>query len=228
MTDHILPGNPPIPLLLRRSAQARRISLRISQLDGRVTLTLPKRCAEAEALDFAAQKELWIRKHLQARTPDAPIMLGAQIPFQGFSCSIVAGQGRTVQAFDGEIAVPGSPERVAARLSGFLKQTARTRLASASDHYAAKLGRPYASLTIRDTRSRWGSCSAAGGLMYSWRLILAPTEVLNYVAAHEVAHLQEMNHSQAFWDVVQHLYGDYKDARGWLRREGADLHRFQF
>ncbi len=102
---------------------------------------------------------------------------------------IVAGQGRSVLVSDGKIAVPGPPERVPARLSGFLKQTARTRLAHASDHYASKLGRSYATLTIRDTRSRWGSCSAAGGLMYSWRLILAPPEVLNYVAAHEVAHL---------------------------------------
>jgi len=228
MTDHILPGDPPIPLLLRRSAQARRISLRISQLDGRVTLTLPKRCAEHEALDFAAQKEPWIRNHLDARNPDIKVELGAQIPFQGTMCAIVSGQGRSVKMSDCQFAVPGESDRVGARLAGFLKQTARARLASASDHYSKRLGRPYATLSIRDTRSRWGSCSASGGLMYSWRLILAPTEVLNYVAAHEVAHLQEMNHSAAFWDVVQALYGDYTQPRGWLRREGSDLHRYRF
>lgn len=228
MSDHILRGDPPIPLLLRRSGQARRISLRISQLDGRVTLTLPKRCPEAEALDFAAQKETWIRKHLQARTPDETVGLGASIPFQGQMVQIVSGPGRRVQVLEGALVVPGAPDRVAARLGGFLKQTARGRLAAASDHYAAALGRPYERLSIRDTRSRWGSCSSSGGLMYSWRLIMAPSEVLDYVAAHEVAHLQEMNHSPAFWDVVQRLYGDYKDARGWLRREGSDLHRFRF
>lgn len=228
MSDHILRGDPPIPLLLRRSGQARRISLRISQLDGRVTLTLPKRCPEAEALDFAAQKEAWIRKHLQARTPDEAVGLGASIPFQGQMVRIESGQGRRVHLSEDALVVPGAPDRVAARLSGFLKQTARARLAAASDHYAAALGRPYERLSIRDTRSRWGSCSSTGGLMYSWRLIMAPAEVLDYVAAHEVAHLQEMNHSPAFWDVVQHLYGDYKDARGWLRREGSDLHRFRF
>jgi predicted metal-dependent hydrolase len=228
MSDHILRGDPPIPLLLRRSGQARRISLRISQLDGRVTLTLPKRCPEAEALDFAAQKETWIRKHLQARTPDETVGLGASIPFQGQMVQIVSGPGRRVQVLEGALVVPGAPDRVAARLGGFLKQTARGRLAAASDHYAATLGRPYERLSIRDTRSRWGSCSSSGGLMYSWRLIMAPSEVLDYVAAHEVAHLQEMNHSPAFWDVVQRLYGDYKDARAWLRREGSDLHRFRF
>lgn len=228
MPDHFLPGDPPIPLLLRRSAQARRISLRISQLDGRVTLTLPKRCPEREALDFATQKEPWIRKHLEARSPDAPIGLGAQIPFRGQMYQIVAGQGRIVQIGQSRISVPGKPERVAARLSGFMKQTARSRFASASDYYSSQLGRPYASLSIRDTRSRWGSCSSSGGLMYSWRLIMAPPEVLDYVAAHEVAHLQEMNHSSAFWELVQQLYGDYKDARGWLRRDGSDLHRYRF
>ena len=228
MTDHSLPGNPPIPLLFRRSARARRISLRISQLDGRVTLTLPKRCAEREALEFAAEKERWIRKHLDARSPDTVIGLGATLPFQGAMFEIVAGQGRSVLVSDGKIAVPGPPDRVPARLSGFLKQTARTRLAHASDHYASKLGRPYAKLTIRDTRSRWGSCSAEGGLMYSWRLILAPTQVLNYVAAHEVGHVQEMNHSERFWDVVQSLYGSYEAPRGWLRREGAGLHQYRF
>ena len=228
MSDHILRGDPPIPLLLRRSGQARRISLRISQLDGRVTLTLPKRCPEAEALDFAVQKETWIRKHLQARTPDETVGLGASIPFQGQMYQIVSGPGRAVQVSGGALVVPGAPDRVAARLGGFFKQTARGRLAAASDHYAAALGRPYERLSIRDTRSRWGSCSSSGGLMYSWRLIMAPSEVLDYVAAHEVAHLQEMNHSSAFWDLVQHLYGDYKDARGWLRREGSDLHRFRF
>ena len=127
-----------------------------------------------------------------------------------------------------EIAVPGALERVGARLLGHLKQIARARLAEACDDYAERLGKPYAKISIRDTRSRWGSCTSAGTLMFSWRLIMAPPEVLDYVAAHEVAHLAEMNHSRAFWAQVERIYGDHKAPRRWLRTQGNDLHRYRF
>ncbi len=94
--------------------------------------------------------------------------------------------------------------------------------------WRATAGRNYSRLTLRDTRSRWGSCSASGALSYSWRLILAPSEVLDYVAAHEVAHLKEMNHSSAFWDTVTRIHGPYEVQRGWLRSDGAALHRYRF
>lgn len=228
MSDPHLLGDPPIPLLLRRSPQAKRISLRISQLDGRVTLTMPKRLAEREAIDFARSKEAWIRKHLDARGDDVMVGLGAQIPLGGQNYSVQAGAGRRVQITPEGIFVPGPAERVGARLAAHLKEVARDRLAGASDDYAAALGRSYARLSLRDTRSRWGSCTSDGGLMYSWRLVMAPSEVLDYVAAHEVAHLAEMNHSPAFWAVVTRLYGDYSAARGWLRAHGSTLHRYKF
>jgi predicted metal-dependent hydrolase len=213
---------------LRRSAQAKRISLRISQLDGRVTLTMPKRLAEREALDFARSKEAWIRKHLDARGEDVMIGEGAELPLGGRMYPILAGAGRRVQITPEGIFVPGPPERVGKRLSAHLKELARDRLAGASDDYAARLGRSYTRLSLRDTRSRWGSCTSDGGLMYSWRLVMAPPEVLDYVAAHEVAHLAEMNHSAAFWAEVTRIYGDYAAARGWLRTHGSTLHRYKF
>ncbi|GFE63244.1 hypothetical protein KIN_03180 [Litoreibacter roseus] len=109
-----------------------------------------------------------------------------------------------------------------------LKVTARDRLASASQKHAETLGRPFHKITLRDTRSRWGSCTSQGNLMYSWRLILAPPEVLDYVAAHEVAHLAHMDHSQRFWTAVGGLCPGYQTPRAWLRRNGATLHRYQF
>ena len=226
MTDHILPGAPPVPLVLRRSGRARRISLRISQLDGRVTLTLPRGIADAEALEFASSKGEWIRNHLEARRDDVPVQKGATLPVEGVPCRVVPGASRRVVMQPGEIVVPDGS--VGPRLKAWLRTLARERLVAACDLYAGGLGRSYARITLRDTRSRWGSCSAEGALMFSWRLILARPEVLRYVAAHEVAHLAEMNHSAAFWGNVQHLYGDYAAARQWLRENGAALHRYRF
>ena len=228
MSDVFLPGDPPIPLLLRRTARARRISLRISQLDGRVTLTMPAKLAEREALEFARSKEGWIRKHLDARGAEVAVGIGAQIPLGGRMLTVTPGTGRRVEILPDAIAVPGAAERVGKRLAAYLKEVARDRLAGACDDYAARLGKPYARISMRDTRSRWGSCTSEGGLMFSWRLIMSPPEVLDYVAAHEVAHLAEMNHSPAFWAQVQRIYGDYAAPRKWLRTQGNDLHRYKF
>jgi hypothetical protein len=233
MKDPVLPGNPPIPLILRRSARARRISLRISQLDGRVTLTMPKRLAEREALAFAETKQDWIRQHLAARGEDVIVAPGAEVPVGGKVLRVRGGQGREMQGRGvrigpEEIFVPGPKESIGKRLAAHLREVARDRLAGACDDYAALLGKPYARITLRDTRSRWGSCTSDGGLMFSWRLIMTPPEVLDYVAAHEVAHLAQMNHSPAFWAEVTRIYGDCQAPRQWLRDHGGGLHRYRF
>jgi predicted metal-dependent hydrolase len=228
MAMHLLQEGPPVEVVLRRSAWARRISLRVSSLDGRVTLTLPKGVAEREAMAFARSKEDWIRGHLQARLENVDITHGAEVPLGGQPRLIVPGTGRRVVVDAQSIAVPGAPAQVGARLQAHLKALARTRLAEASDLYVERLGRPYQRINIRDTRSRWGSCSSRGTLMYSWRLVLMPKAVLDYVAAHEVAHLEQMNHSQAFWDAVTRIYGPYSEARAWLRQHGSEYHRFRF
>lgn len=228
MGERVLQGNPDITVTLRRSARARRMTLRISQFDGRVTLTLPARVPEREALAFAQEKHGWIRKHLKDWEGVVPVGLGMQLPVEGTLREISPGQGRSVQLEPDMLAVPGGDARVPARVLGFLKARARDRLAAASDHYAARLGREYAGISIRDTRSRWGSCSSAGKLMFSWRLIMAPPAVLDYVAAHEVAHLAQMNHSPAFWAEVVRIHGPYDGARNWLRSHGNALHRYRF
>lgn len=228
MGQHILPGNPPVALILRRSPQARQISLRVSRLDGRVTLTVPPGVPEDTALGFARDKESWLRKQLAAQSQIIQVTMGHDVPFAGELRRIVPGRDRRIALTDDQFAVPGPDESVAARLHAWLKAQARDRLAAASDTYASALGRPYTRLTIRDTRSRWGSCSSQGGLMYSWRLIMAPPDVLDYVAAHEVAHLAQMNHSPAFWAAVAQLYPDYERPRQWLRTHGVDLHRYRF
>lgn len=228
MNHHLLAGNPPLRIHLRRSAQARRMSLRVSSLDGKVTLTVPRFVSESDALDFAREKEEWLRGHCEKQPEPCVVALGQSIPFEGRSLVITKGAGRSVRVSDGLVLVPGYAETVARRVQAFLKQMARDRLADACDRHSKVLGRSYSRLTLRDTRSRWGSCSGQGALMFSWRLIMAPPEVLDYVAAHEVAHLEEMNHSRAFWNVVEKLYGDCLPARKWLHENGTELHKYRF
>ena len=224
----ILDGNPPVEVLLRRSAQARRLSLRISRLDGRATLTLPTRVPEREGMAFVRERESWLRKHLSAIEPEMPVEIGATVLFEGADVPVIAGPVKRATLKSGALMVPDDPGKVGKRVAAFMKMRARDALADASDRYAAALGRPYNRISLRDTRSRWGSCSSAGDLMYSWRLIMAPRSVLEYVAAHEVAHLQHMDHSDRFWGVVNDLFPNHKACRKWLRDNGGALHRVRF
>ena len=224
----ILDGNPPVEVLLRRSAQARRLSLRISRLDGRATLTLPTRVPEREGKAFVRERESWLRKHLSAIEPEMPVEIGATVLFEGADVPVIAGPVKRATLKSGALMVPDDPGKVGKRVAAFMKLRARDALADASDRYAAALGRPYNRISLRDTRSRWGSCSSAGDLMYSWRLIMAPRSVLEYVAAHEVAHLQHMDHSDRFWEVVNDLFPNHKACRKWLRDNGGALHRVRF
>ena len=223
-----LPGHPPVEITLRRTARARRFSLRVSQSDGRVTLSLPTRAREAEAMAFATAQEGWIRAALARMPVLTGVGIGSVIPVEGRLLQLTSSSGRSVQIVGDLMLVPGDPARAAAKVLAYLKVLARDRLAAATDHCAAQLGRRVARISLRDTKSRWGSCTADGALMYSWRLIMAPPQVLAYVAAHEVAHLVEMNHAPAFWAVVTRLYPGWQAERAWLKRHGGGLQAFRF
>ncbi|NEY90407.1 M48 family metallopeptidase [Tabrizicola oligotrophica] len=224
----VLPGPPPLEITLRRSARARRFSLRVSRVDGRITLSLPVRAREAEAMAFARSQEGWLRDAL-ARLPQTDFVgIGSEIPVEGRPVRLVRGEGRKIVLAGDSLQIPGDPAQAGARAQAWLKALARDRLVAASDHYAAVIGHQVARVTLRDTRSRWGSCSHDGALMYSWRLILAPPPVLAYVAAHEVAHMLEMNHSDRFWAVVERLYPGWQAERRWLHSHGTALHALRF
>lgn len=178
---------------------------------------------------FAASQEGWIRRALATQAVPRGLEVGGLIPFAGQVLRIELGTQRSVRVEPGIVRVPVSAGRApGVRLEAFFRLAARQRLQAACDHYAGLLGRSHSGITLRDTRSRWGSCSSAGKLMFSWRLVMAPPDVLDYVAAHEVAHLAEMNHSAAFWAVVARLMPDFQRHRDWLRRHGADLHAVRF
>lgn len=224
---HLLPGEPPIPVLLRRSARARRFSLRVSRSDGQVSLSLPLWAPEAEALAFLRDRADWVRHHLAEAPGIRHARIGERIPVEGRDLPIVAGPGRAARHLGTALAAPPGPATGRA-VAALLRHLARDRLADAVGLHAAALGRAPGRITLRDTRSRWGSCSQKGDLMFSWRLAMAPPEVLDYVAAHEVAHLAEMNHSPAFWSLCRRLCPETDRHRAWLRREGNALLAWRF
>lgn len=224
MGEHIIDGDPPIRVRLRPSRGARRISLRVSSLDGQVTLTFPARVPRREALAFAEERRAWIR---DAQPVDRrEVGPGVYLPVEGRMLMVTEAPGRR-PGIAGE-ALWVRPGRAGPDARAVLKTLARDRLARAADAHAARLGATIAELAFRDTRSRWGSCSGSGRLMFSWRLAMAPPEVLDYVAAHEVAHLERMDHSPAFWAVVERLCPDWRRHRAWLREHGSALHRYRF
>lgn len=225
MERHILPGNPEIEVLLRPSARARRMSLRVSRLDGRVTLTLPQRTPKTEALAFLQDRAAWLRKHLSQVHPAERPAFGQLIPFEGRPVTLTPADVRRTTLDETRLLMPDDPDKLLPRLKAFYKTRARDALAAACARHSAALGKPHGKITLRDTRSRWGSCTSRGDLMFSWRLIMAPPTILDYVAAHEVAHLAHMDHSPAFWATCERLYPGTKPARAWLREDGTALHQ---
>lgn len=221
-----LANDPNISVSLKRTRRARRLSLRVSSVDGQVTLTLPPHVTDHDAQAFVNEKSGWIRKAVSRSLAPVNVEIGSELPIAGHTCRIVAGKGRAARLTEGAIEAPS--DRTGPAIRALIKHLARARLGAATERFASTLCETPGRLTLRDTRSRWGSCTSEGNLMYSWRLVLAPLDVLDYVAAHEVAHLRHMDHSPRFWSAVEDLYPNYEAPRAWLREHGASLHRYRF
>jgi predicted metal-dependent hydrolase len=221
------------PVVVRRSAQARRYTLRIKTATREAVLTMPMRGSMATARDFALRHGGW----LAARFLKLPDMVdfcdGATVPLRGVPHLVRHQPGSRGGVWidgglDGQpvIAIAGEAAFLSRRLRDFLKREARKDIEAAARRHAAALGVSIKRISIKDTTSRWGSCAADGSLSFSWRMVLAPPFVLDYLAAHEVAHRREMNHSTRYWRVVESLYPDYERAEAWLKRHGGELHRW--
>ena len=226
MNDFLLIGDPPIEVYLRNNSSAKRYSLRISNKDNKVSLTLPRWSNLKEAKEFAQSQEEWMRKHLSQKLEPIQINFGKYTLLDGKKILIRQGSGKAVRVINNELFVPGSDEELCGKLRAFYKTLARERLMNSSDYYAKILGCKIKSITLRDTTTRWGSCTSNGRLMYSWRLMMAPPEVQDYVAAHEVCHLIEMNHSPDYWKLVESVVPTYKSDRSWLKINGNLLHQY--
>jgi predicted metal-dependent hydrolase len=223
------------PVEVRRHPGARRMTLRVSRARRAVIVTLPMQCDLDAAGRFVSTHLEWVRERLGNLPELVPFRDGAVIPLRGIPHSItLAGPTRrggvvTIErapgGFDG-LCVSGAPEHAPRRLRDWLIAEARRDLDERVQWHAANLGLRPKRIVVRDQVSRWGSCSTTGKLSFSWRLVLAPPYILDYVAAHEVAHLAEMNHGPRFWALVRKTMPASDDAKRWLQVYGMDLHRY--
>ncbi len=209
-----------------RNARARRASLRVDPANRRIVLTAPSRMARGTAVGFAETQAGWIAARLQRLPARRPFVDGAEIPLFGAPHRLrhrPDARG-TVWREGSEIHVAGRPEHLARRVKDWLVGELKRELVPMVHAKAARTERPVKRISVRDTRSRWGSCGPDASLSFSWRLVFAPPDVLDYLAAHETAHLVHLNHSPRFWALARVLCdGPIEGPQAWLRKNGETL-----
>jgi predicted metal-dependent hydrolase len=215
-----------VPVTVRVSPRARRLSLRVDAASRGVELVLPRRASSDVAIGFVARHRGWIAARVAAMPPPMRLADGATVPVFGVPHRIrrvTEPAAAPVTIVDGEIRVRGEPAHLPRRVTDHLKALAKREFTTRARSLAARLGKSVTRVGVRDPKSRWGSCSSQGALSFSWRLVFAPEAVVDYVVAHEVAHLVEMNHSPRFWKVVAGLVPDSAAPRTWLKRHRMEL-----
>ena len=221
--------DPPCRVRLVRNARARRFTLRLEPAGGGAVLTVPPGVPDGESRRFLARHAGWLRTALARQPEEVVVGHGTELPVAGRLVVVEVRPGpRRPPVLDGDALLLQGGGAEGPRIAAWLRLRARDALLPAARGYARRLERQIAAIGLRDTRSRWGSCSTSGTLSFSWRLAMAPAEVLDYVAAHEAAHLVEMNHSERYWAVLERLVPGYARPRAWLKREGRKLHAYRF
>ncbi len=224
--------NGTLEVKLKPNPKAKRLILRLDARTGEPVATIPPGLSLNRIEVFLKDHVDWLLSRAEQRPSAVPFVSGAEIPVRDVAHKLVhVGQSRgTVrQLVEGEshsLLVSGDEDHMSRRVTDWLKKQARADLESAVDHHASALSVKPAAIRLKDTTSRWGSCSSNRILSFSWRIIFAPPPVLDYLAAHEVAHLREMNHSSRFWALVEETCPDFEEAKIWLKEEGRYLHRF--
>jgi len=240
-SDYIEIDGRKVPVRALHNPRARRIIVRVDLAAGSVQVTSPTKRAMSQALQFAYEQRAWIAERLEHVPPPVPFTAGSEIPYHGRmhvirhvsrAMAMAAGQGpvwRRGSAETGgmpEICVSGDAGFLERRVTDWLKTRAKVELNERALFHAEAFDVRPARITMRDQTSRWGSCSPSRALSFSWRLVMAPSHVLDYVAAHEVAHLRHMNHGRHFWGLVEKALPNYKTSMHWLEVNGPGLHRY--
>ncbi len=224
------------PVEVRRHPKARRMTLRVSRTSRSVIVTLPMQCDLRQAGRFLTSNLDWVRERLTTTPQPKPFAHDDLVPLRGMPHKIIFSGNRRgspvvrkvtkTDDVSRELIVNGDPEFAPRRLRDWLTAQAHKDLSTRVAWHAENLGLTYNRISVRDQSSRWGSCSSNGNLSFSWRLILAPSVILDYVAAHEVCHLAEMNHGPRFWKLVDQACPNVEESKHWLEVYGLDLHQY--
>jgi predicted metal-dependent hydrolase len=219
-----------VEVMVRLNPRARKLIVKVHPASGEVSVVMPSERALGSAMAFANGQSNWIARQLAHVPERVALRPGVSIPLRGIDHLIAPSEdGRAVAHVgdDGKtVRIGGHTEHAPRRIVDFLKREARRDIEARLADFSARLGVRPRRISLRDTISRWGSCSSTRSLSFSWRLVLAPPFVLDYVVAHETAHLCEMNHGPKFWKLVRDLVGDERGPQAWLRRHGSELHRY--
>jgi predicted metal-dependent hydrolase len=223
-----------MPLTIRQHDRATRITLRIEPGGRALKMTIPRGLAQREINAFLDRHQGWLLTKLAKFSSETALEHGGENLFRGRAHRIertgtlrglteaVVIEGRPV------LKVSGLPEHAGRRIATFLKKEAKLDMERLVAIHAGRIGAKVASISMKDTRSRWGSCSIDANLSFSWRIVMAPPMVIDYLAAHEVAHLKEMNHGPRFWALCRKLCPHMEEAKAWLKRHGSQLHAIDF
>ena len=231
--EHVVSGRA-FPLKIVENGRARRLTLRIDTGGQGLRITVPPGLPRGEVDRFLHRQQGWLEQRL-AKVPERPqVRPGIKIPLRGVPHLIVHEPGKRGTVSVGlesgapALIVHGERRHLPRRLADFLKREARRDIDMAVARHTAAVGRKAKAVKFRDTSSRWGSCTSDGTLSFSWRIMMAPAPVINYLVAHEVAHLKEMNHGPKFWRLCEELCPDTKRCKDWLKRNGGALQAIQF
>jgi predicted metal-dependent hydrolase len=230
---HVVAGRS-LPLRIVENRRARRLTLRIDTGGRGLRITVPPGVARREVDRFLNRHQDWLEQRL-AKVPRRPnVRPGIKLPIRGVPHRIVHEPGTrgtvTASKKTGEplLTVHGEREHLSRRITDFLKRQAKRDIEALVEKHTTTIRKRAKAIRYRDTVSRWGSCTSEGNLSFSWRIMMAPPAVIDYLVAHEVAHLKEMNHGAKFWTLCEKLCPETERCRAWLKRNGGALQAISF